>query len=166
MSIPTTQSDNFPHSPIGIYSIDVPIYAYCLVNDFLNKQTNTYFSSQLLDSRLATTLDGHMDMGSPLYALYKAFLQCHHLATLISTNTVDAHHALCKQILYSIHEELEGDLFLAMYQLGILAFTDDVEWYCKDLSDASTILGPNTSTASSSPFLDEELQAMKRSEAY
>ena len=161
MSITTTQSDNLPCFPVGIHSVDVPIYVHCLVNDFPDEQTNTYLSSQLLDSCLTTTLDGHMNMGSLPYALYKAFLQCHHLSTLISTNTANTHHTLCKQILCSIHEELEGDLFLAMYQLGMPAFTDDVEWYCKDLSDASSTLAPNTPTASSFPLLDEELQAIE-----
>ena len=106
-----------------------------------------------------------MDMRSPLYALYKAFLQCHCLATLISTNTANTHHVLCKQILHSIHEELEGDLFLAMYQLGMPAFTDNVEQYCKDLSDVSPTFAPNTPTASS-PLSDEELQAIEQSEAH
>ena len=125
--IATIQSDDLSYSSIGIHSVDVLIYAHRLVNDFPNEQTNTYLSSQLLNSHLATTLDRHMDMGSPLYALYKAFLQCHCLATFISTNTTDAHHALCKQILHSIHEELEGGLFLAMYKLGMPAFADDIE---------------------------------------
>ena len=105
-------------------------------------------------------------MGSPLYTLYKAFLQCHHLATLVSTNTADAHHTLCKQILHSIHKELEGDLFLAMYQLGMPVFADDVEHYCKELSDTSPTLTPNTSTASLSPLTDEAIQAIERSEAH
>ena len=105
-------------------------------------------------------------MGSPLYTLYEAFLQCHHLTTLISTNTADAHHVLCKQILCSIHEELEGDLFLDMYQLGMPAFTEDVEQYCRDLSNASTTYAPNTPTTSSSLLLDEELQAVERSETH
>ena len=166
MSIATIQSDDFPHSPIGIHSIDIPIYAHRLVNNFPDKQTNAYLSSQLLDSHLATTLDGHMDMGSPLYTLYKAFLQCHCLSTLVSTTTTNAHHALCKQILYSIHEELEGDLFLAMYQLEMLAFADDMKQYCKDLSDASSILAPNMPTVFSSPLSDEELQAVEWSEAH
>ena len=166
VSVATTQSEELPHFTAGILSINVPIYAHCLVNDFPDEQTNTYLSSQLLNSHLASTLDGHMDMGSPLYALYKAFLQYHRLATLISTNTADAHQALCKQILRSIHEELEGDLFLAMYQLGMPVFADDVEHYCKELSDASPTFTPNTPTASSSPLTDEELQAIKHSEAH
>ena len=105
-------------------------------------------------------------MESPLYALYKAFLQCHRLTTLVSTNTTNAHHALYKQILYSIHKELEEDLFLAMYQLGMPVFTDDVEWYCRELSDASPTLALNTPTASSSSLSDEELQAIECSEAH
>ena len=165
VSVATTQSE-LPHFDARILSINVPIYAHCLVNNFLDEQTNTYLSSQLLDSCLASTLDGHMDMELPLYALYKAFLQCHRLATLISTNTTDAHHALCKQILHSIHEELEGDLFLAMYQLGMPAFADNVECYCRELSDVSPTFAPNTPTASLSPLMDEELQAIKRSKAH
>ena len=166
ISIATIQSDKLLHPSTRILSIDVPIYAHHLVNDFLNEQTNAYLSSQLLDSRLATTLDGHMDMGSLLYVLYKAFFQCHCLTILISTNTTDAHHALCKQILCSIHKELEEDLFLAIYQLGMPAFADNVERYCKELSDTSPTLTPNTPTASSSPLTDEELQAIERSEAH
>ena len=166
ISVAITQSEELPHCAARILSVDVPIYAHHLVNDFPDKQTNTYLSSQLLNSHLASTLDGHMDMGSPLYALYKAFLQCHHLATLVSTNTADAHHALCKQILHSIHEELEGDLFLAMYQLGMPTFADDVEHYCRELSDASPTFAPNTPTASSFPLTDKELQAVEHSEAH
>ena len=164
--VATTQSEELPHSAAGILSVDVPVYTHHLVNNFLDEQTNAYLSSQLLDSRLASTLDRHMDMGSPLYALYKAFLQCHRLATFISTNTADAHHALCKQILHSIHEELEGDLFLAMYQLGMPTFADDVECYCRELSDASPTFAPNTPTASSSPLMNEELHTIERSEAH
>ena len=107
-----------------------------------------------------------MDMGSSLYALYKAFLQCHRLATLISTNTADTHHALYKQILCSIHKELEGDLFLAMYQLAMPAFADNVEQYCRKLSDASSTLTLNRPTASFSPLSDEELPAIEHSEAH
>ena len=126
VSITTIHSDKLSHPSTGILSVDVPVYAHHLVNDFPDKQTNVYLSSQLLDSRLTTTLDRHMDMGSPLYMLYKAFLQCHHLSTLISTNTADTHHTLYKQILCFIHEELEGDLFLAIYQLGMPTFADHV----------------------------------------
>ena len=96
VSLTTTQLDDLPHSPTGIHSINVPIHAHHLINDFLDEQTNVYLSNQLLDSCFATTLDGHMDMGSPLYALYNAFLQYHHLSTPISTNTTNVHHALCK----------------------------------------------------------------------
>ena len=53
-----------------------------------------------------------------------------------------------------------------MYQLGMPAFTNDVEWYCKDLSDTSFTLAPNMPTVSSCPLSDEELQAIERSEAH
>ena len=166
VSVATIQSDELSHPSTGILSVDVPIYTHCLVDDFPDEQTNVYLSSQLLNSCLATTLDKHMDMETLLYALYKAFLQCHHLATLVSTNTANVHHVLCKQILHSIHKELEGDLFLAMYQLGMPAFADDVEHYCGELSDTSPTFAPNTPTASSSPLTDEELQAVEHSEVH
>ena len=166
VSIATTQSDDLPCSPVSIHSINIPIYTHCLINDFPNEQTNAYLSSQLLDSHLATTLDRHMDMGSPLYILYKAFLQCYCLTTLVSINTANAHHVLYKQILCFIHEELEGDLFLAMYQLGMPVFADDVKWYYRDLFDASPTFTPNTPTASSFPLSDKELQAVEWSEAH
>ena len=53
-----------------------------------------------------------------------------------------------------------------MYQLGMPVFTDDVEWYCKDLSEASNTHAPNTPTTTSSPLSNEELQAIERSEAH
>ena len=144
----------FPHWYLQCQHLHL---AHCLINNFLDEQTNVYLFSQLLDSHLTTTLDGHMDMGSPLYALYKAFLQCQHLSTLISTNTANAHHTLCKQVLHSIHKELEGDLFLAMYQLGMLVFADDIAQYCRDLSNASAMHTPNTSTTSFTLPSNEEL---------
>ena len=166
ISVAITQSDELFHPSTRILSVDVPIYAHCLINDFPDEQTNVYLSSQLLDSHLATILDGHMDMESLLYTLYKAFLQCHRLATLISTNTANAHHTLCKQILHSIHEELEGDLFLAMYQLGMPVFADNIKCCCRELSDTSPTLAPNTLMASSSPLTDKELQAVEHSKAH
>ena len=53
-----------------------------------------------------------------------------------------------------------------MYQLGMPAFANDVEQYCKDLSEASSTHAPNTPTAFSSPLSDKELQAIERSEAH
>ena len=46
------------------------------------------------------------------------------------------------------------------------AFTDDMEQYCRELSDASPTLTPNTPTTSSSPLSNEELQAIECSEAH
>ena len=45
-------------------------------------------------------------------------------------------------------------------------FADDVECYCRELSDASPTFASNTPTASSSPLTDEEFQAIKHSEAH
>ena len=102
-----------------------------------------------------------MDMGSLLYALNKAFPQCQHLSTLMSTNTANAHNALYKQMLCSIHKELEENLFLAMYQLVMPAFADNVEQYCKELSNSSAMHTSNTPTTSSTPFFAEELEVIE-----
>ena len=53
-----------------------------------------------------------------------------------------------------------------MYQLGMPAFADDVKWYYRDLSQASTTYTPNTPTTSSTPLFNKELQAIEHSEAY
>ena len=58
------------------------------------------------------------------------------------------------------------DLFLAMYQLWMPAFADDVECYCRELSDTSPTFAPNTPIAFSSPLTDKELHAVKHSEAH
>ena len=44
-----------------------------------------------------------------------------------------------------------------MYQLGMLVFADDIEQYCRDLSNASTMHTPNTPTTSFTLPSNEEL---------
>ena len=62
--------------------------------------------------------------------------------------------------------ELEGNLFLAMYQVGMLTFTNEVEWYCKELSNSSATHASNIPTTSSTPFSAEKLEAIEQNEAY
>ena len=73
--------------------------------------------------------------------------------SMMSTNTADTHNAYWKQILCFIYKELERNLFLAMYQLGMPGLANEVEQYCKELSNSPTTLAPNTSTTSSTPSL-------------
>ena len=53
-----------------------------------------------------------------------------------------------------------------MYQLGMLAFTDSIEQYCKELSNCTATYAPNTPTISSTPLSTKELEVIKRQEIY
>ena len=83
----------------------------------------------LRDSRLATTLDAHMNIGSSLYSLYKIFMQIAHLDNLYSTNLSIAQIALWATITRDVKEHLEGEVLLTLQQLGMPEFIADIEWY-------------------------------------
>ena len=84
---------------------------------------------RLKDSCLASTLDAHMDIGSPLYSLYKIFMQIARLDNLYSTNSSIAQISLWATITQDVKEHLEGEVLLVLQQLGMLGFIADIEWY-------------------------------------
>ena len=69
---------------------------------------------RLGDSRLASTLDVHMDISSPLYALYKIFLQVERLNALYTLSTSIAQIDLWATMVRSIKDNLEGEILLAL----------------------------------------------------
>ena len=56
-------------------SVDVPIHGHCLVDEFLDQGGITSMQESLRNPHLAIPIGAHLDLASPLYALYKAYLQ-------------------------------------------------------------------------------------------
>ena len=147
----------------GILSIDVPTYAHHL-RELPTQLDLDLMMDRLKDSRLASTLDAHVDIGSPLYALYKIFLQVEHLDTLYTLSTSVAQIDLWATMVRSIRNNLEGEILLALQQLGMLEFIADVECYLWEITP-NVVHPPTTPSASSSPLGSEEQRLVEAMEA-
>ena len=119
---------------------------------------------RLKDSHLASTLDAHMDIGSPLYALYKIFLQVERLDALYTLSTSIAQIDLWATMVHSIKDNLEGEILLAPQQLGMPEFIADVERYLWQITP-NIVHAPTTPSASSSPLGSEEQRLVEAMEA-
>ena len=104
-----------------------------------------------------------MDIGSPLYSLYKIFLQVERLNALYSLSTSIAQVDLWATMIWSIKDNLEGEILLALQQLGMPEFVEDVERYLWQI--APNVIIPKTPSASSSPLGSEEQQLVEAMEA-
>ena len=146
----------------GILSVDVPIYAHRL-RDLPTQLNLNLMMDRLKDSCLASTLDAHMDIGSPLYSLYKIFLQVERLDALYSLSTSIAQVDLWATMIRSIKDNLEEEILLALQQLGMPEFVEDIERYLWQI--APNVIIPKTPSASSSPLESEEQQLVEAMEA-
>ena len=117
----------------------------------------------LKDSRLASTLNAHMNIGSPLYALYKIFLQVERLEALYTISTSVAQIDLWATLVRSIKDNLEGEILLILQQLGMSKFIANVERYLWEITPS--VIHPPTPSASSSPLGSEEQRLIETLEA-
>ena len=117
----------------------------------------------LKDSRLASTLNAHMDVGSPLYSLYKVFLQITHLDALYTLHTSIVQIDLWATVVWNIKDNLEGEILLVLQQLGMPEFLADVEWYLWQIAP-NVIHEPSTPFTSSSPLSSEEQRLIETME--
>ena len=154
--LPLTSLASIPSDDLhpGVMSVDIPIFAHHLWE--LPKQIDLDLMLDCLkDSRLASTLDAHMDIGSPLYSLYKIFMQIACLNNLYSTNSLITQIVLWATITRDVKEHLEGEVLLALQQLGMPEFIADIEWYLWKIAP-TIVWEPSTPSASSSPLNSEE----------
>ena len=160
VSIASTPSEDL-HP--GVLSVDVPIYAHRLQE--LPTQLDLDLMRDCLgDSRLASTLDTHMDVGSPLYALYKIFLQVERLDALYTLSTSIAQINLWATMVQSIKDNLKGEILLTLQQLGMPEFVADIEHYLWEITP--NVVHPlTTPSASSSPLGSEEQRLVEAMEA-
>ena len=160
VSITSTPSEDL-HP--GVLSVDIPIYAHRL------RELPTQLDLDLMrdclgDSCLASILDAHMDIGSPLYALYKIFLQVERLDALYTLSTSIAQIDLWATMVRSIKDNLEGEILLALQQLGMPEFVADIERYLWEISP-NVVRPPTTPSAFFSPLGSEEQRLVKAMEA-
>ena len=159
ISIASTSPDDLHPE---VMSVDIPIYAHHL------HELPTQFNLELIldclkDSRLAPTLDAHMDVGSPLYSLYKAFLQVAHLDTLHILHTSIAQIDLWVTVIRNVKENLEGEILLALQQLGMTNFLTDIEHYLWEITP-NVVHKSSTPSALSSPLGSKEQRLIETME--
>lgn len=159
ISIASTSPDDLHPE---VMSVDIPIYAHHL------HELPTQFDLELIldclkDSRLAPTLDAHMDVGSPLYSLYKAFLQIAHLDTLYTLHTSITQIDLWATVVRNVKENLEEEILLTLQQLSMADFLIDVEHYLWEIAP-NIVYEPSTPSASSSPLRSEEQRLVETME--
>ena len=87
---PSPAPDSFPPVSLAtvltpIHSVTIPLYAHTLRDDFPDSQDIKKLSEYLRSPAFALSIDSFLDIGSPLYALRRAYLKNSHLR-LMSTN--------------------------------------------------------------------------------
>ena len=66
-----------------VEAVDLPQYAHRLRNNFPSDAELDRFALYLQDSRMAIPISAHLDMGSPLYALYRTYLSISNVSNVV-----------------------------------------------------------------------------------
>ena len=182
---PSPVPDSFPPVSLAtvltpIHSVTIPLYAHTLRNDFPNARDIKKLSDYLRSPAFALSIDSFLDIGSPLYALRRAYLK-NSLLRLMSTNiSPSPQQTVLSRLIREVYLEIEGSLVMAMYQLGMLEFLEDIDRYMMELSrrnspdsSSSFVTALSTCTtsstnisASSSPLVSDEERVLQRVESW
>jgi hypothetical protein len=139
----------------GIQSVDIPLYANRLRDDFPSDADVQQITKYLRDKPFALPIDAFLDVGSPLYTLRQAFLQNSCLLPLLSGMSP---LSFSRHGTTEIIHDVEESLIITMYQLGMLEFLQDVDRYIRELAEVrpplsseyeSTVSTHSISTSSS-----------------
>ena len=153
----------------------VPLYAHTLRDDFPNARDIKKLSDYLRSPAFALSIDSFLDIGSPLYALRHAYLKNSHLCLMSTNLSPSPQQTLLSRLVREVYLEVEGSLVMAMYQLGMLEFLEDIDRYMLELSQRNspgssssfvTALSTQTTSssnisASSSPIASEEERVLQ-----
>ena len=172
---PSPAPDSFPPIslatvPTPIHSVTIPLYAHTLHDDFPDARDIKKLYDYLHSPTFALSIDSFLDIGSPLYALRRAYLKNSHLRLMSTNISPSPQQTVLSRLIQEVYLEIEGFLVMAMYQLGMLEFLEDIDRYMLELSrrnspDSSssfvTALSTHTSSssnisASSSPLVSDE----------
>ena len=153
----------------------VPLYAHTLRDDFPNARDIKKLSDYLRSPAFALSIDSFLDIGSPLYALRHAYLKNSHLCLMSTNLSPSPQQTLLSRLVREVYLEVEGSLVMAMYQLGMLEFLEDIDRYMLELSQRNspgssssfvTALSTQTTSSSnisalSSPIASEEERVLQ-----
>ena len=181
---PSPTPDSFPPIslatiPTPIHSVTIPLYAHTLRDDFPDSCDIKKLSDYLRSPAFALSINSFLDIGSPLYALRCAYLKNSHLRLMSTNLSPSPQQTVLSCLIREVYLEIEGSLVMAMYQLGMLEFLEDIDRYMLELSHRNspgsspsfvTALSTQTSSsdisASSSPLVSEEEQVLQRLESW
>ena len=177
---PSPAPDSFPPVslatiPTPIHSVTIPLYAHTLRDDFPDSQDIKKLSEYLRSPAFALSIDSFLDIGSLLYALRRAYLKNSHLRLMSTNISPSPQQTVLSRLIREVFLEIEGSLVMAMYQLGMLEFLEDIDRYMLELSrrnspDSSssfvTALSTRASSssnisASSSPLISDEERVLQ-----
>ena len=136
---PSPAPDSFPPVslatvPTPIHSVTIPLYTHTLRDDFPDARDIKKLSDYLRSSAFALSIDSFLDIGSPLYALRCAYLKNSHLHLMSTNLSPSPQQTLLSRLVREVYLEVEGSLVMAMYQLGMLEFLEDIDRYMLELS--------------------------------
>ena len=182
---PSPAPDNFPPIslatvPTPIHSVTIPLYAHTLRDDFPDFLDIKKRSDYLHSPAFALSIDSFLDIGSPLYALRHAYLKNSHLRRMSTNLSPSPQQMVLSRLIREVYLEIEGSLVMAMYQLSMLEFLEDIDRYMLELSHRNssgsspsfvTALSTQTSSSSnistsSSPLASEEERVLQRLESW
>ena len=182
---PSPAPDSFPPISLAtvstpIHSMTIPLYAHTLRDDFPDACDIKKLSEYLRSPAFALSINSFLDISSPLYALRRTYLKNSHLRLMSTNVSPSPQQTVLSRLIWEVYLEIEGSLVMAMYQLGMLEFLEDIDRYMLELShwnspDSSssfvTPLSTRTTSstnisASSSPLVSDEEHVLQRVESW
>ena len=139
-----------PNSIRPVKVVDLPQYAHRLRDDFPSDAELDRFALYLQDSRMAVPISTHLNMGSPLYALYQTYLSISNVSNVVPEMIGHVPSPTTTQ-LRALQRTALADLGIAMYQLGMLEFLDDLDRYLQENAVATRTPVPLIRNFSHSP---------------
>ena len=131
---PVQTTSSRPVHPVE--AVDLPLYAHRLRNDFPSNTELDRVALYLRDSRMAIPIAAHLDMGSPLYTLYRTYLSVSNISNVVP-GIIGRVPSLFPTQLRTLQQTALADLGIAMYQLGMLEFLDDLDRYLRENAAAT-----------------------------
>ena len=136
---PSPAHDSIPPDSLArvatpFHSVTIPLYAHTLQDDFPDARDIKKLSEYLCSPAFALSIDSFLDIGSPLYTLRRAYLKNSHLRLMSTNLSPSPQQTLLSRLIREVYLEIEGSLVMAMYQLGMLEFLEDIDKYMLELS--------------------------------
>ena len=85
---------------------------------------------------MAIPISAHLNMGSPLYALYRTYLSISNISNVVPKMIGHVPSPITTQ-LRALQRTALADLGIAMYQLGMLEFLDDLDHFLRENATAT-----------------------------